>query len=150
MAIVRAILAGERDPHRLAELRHPQIRADHEEIAKSLEGNWRPELLFVLQQEVDMYDTYRRRIAECDRGLEAHLKSMPGMIPQNATGQDPTSQPDRPSERKLAPSGKRVQGNAPRFDLGGELQRIAGVDLTRIDSVSVMVAQTVISEVDWI
>src|SRR5260370_33184597 len=55
--IVRAILTGERDPKKLAQLSHPQIRASREEIAKSLEGNWRPELLFVLKQEVEMYDT---------------------------------------------------------------------------------------------
>ena len=60
--IVRAILAGERDPVKLAELSHPRIQASREEVAKSLEGNWRPELLFVLQQEVEMYDTYQQRI----------------------------------------------------------------------------------------
>src|ERR1700716_2553644 len=53
-AIIRAILAGERDPRNLAELSHPQIRATREEIVKSLEGNWRPELLFVLKQEMEM------------------------------------------------------------------------------------------------
>jgi transposase len=58
-AIVRAILVGERDPRKLAELSHPQIRASREEIVKSLEGNWRPELLFVLKQEMEMYDTPR-------------------------------------------------------------------------------------------
>jgi hypothetical protein len=73
--IVRAILAGARDPKKLAELSHPQIRASREEIAKSLEGNWRPELLFVLKQEMEMYDTYQRRIGECDKELEAHLKN---------------------------------------------------------------------------
>ncbi len=62
--IVRTILAGERDPKKLAELSHPRIQASREEIAKSLEGNWRPELLFVLKQEVEMYDIYQRRIAE--------------------------------------------------------------------------------------
>src|ERR1700681_1022458 len=55
MRIVRAILAGERDPHQLAKLRDACIQASHEEIAKSLEGNWRPELVFVPQQEVDLY-----------------------------------------------------------------------------------------------
>jgi transposase len=72
--IVRAILAGERDPKKLAELSHRQIRTSREEIAQSLEGNWRAELLFVLKQEVEMYDTYQQRIAECDRELEAHPK----------------------------------------------------------------------------
>src|ERR1700680_4303461 len=52
--IVRAILAGERDSKKLAELSHPQIRATREEIARSLEGNWRPELLFLLKQEMEI------------------------------------------------------------------------------------------------
>ena len=56
-AILRAIVAGERNPLKLAMLSDPRVHASHEEIAKSLEGNWRPELLFVLHQEVDMYDT---------------------------------------------------------------------------------------------
>ncbi len=72
-AIVRAIVAGERDPRKLAQFRDPRIQASEEEIAKSLEGNWRPELLFVLQQELEMYDTYQRRIAECDLQLQKHL-----------------------------------------------------------------------------
>ena len=75
-AIVRAIVAGERDPRKLAALSHPRIQASREEIAKSLEGNWRPELVFVLQQEVEMYDTYQRRIAECDQQLQKHLASL--------------------------------------------------------------------------
>jgi len=74
-AIVRAIIAGERNPQKLAELSHPRIEASREEIAKSLEGNWRPELVFVLRQEVEMYDTYQRRIAECDQQLQKHLAS---------------------------------------------------------------------------
>jgi transposase len=119
--IVRAILAGERDPKKLAELSHRQIRASREEIAKSLEGNWRPELLFLLKQEVEMYDTYQQRIAECDRELEAHLKSFA----------------DKANSKE----------DAPRFDLRGELWRVSGVDLTRIDGIHVLVAQTVISEV---
>ena len=46
-----------------------RIKASRTEIARSLQGNWRPELLFVLQQEVEMYDTYQRRIAECDQSF---------------------------------------------------------------------------------
>src|SRR5713101_6699298 len=82
--IVRAILAGERDPRKLAELRHPQIRASREEIVKSLEGNWRPELLFVLKQEMEMYDTYQRKIAECDRELQMHLKQFADSVGKSA------------------------------------------------------------------
>jgi len=147
--IVRTILAGERDPRKLAELSHPRIRASQEEIAKSLEGNWRPELLFVLKQEVEMYDIYQQRIGECDRELEAHLKRFADNVPQKTAEDGPVSekQKDKKVLAKLPRSGKRTQGNAPCFDLRSELYRISGVDLTRIDSISVLVAQTVISEV---
>jgi transposase len=147
--IMRAILAGERDSKKLAELSHRQIRASREEIAKSLEGNWRPELLFVLKQEVEMYDTYQQRIAECDRELEAQLKSFADKATvkdeQGQTGSKQRKGSD--GQNKMARSGKRSQGNAPRFDLRGELCRVSGVDLTRIDGIQVLVAQTVISEV---
>jgi transposase len=134
-AIVRAIVAGERNPQKLAELSHPRIEASREEVAKSLEGNWRPELVFVLRQEVEMYDTYQRRIAECDQQLQKHLASF-------ADSELPQS-PKAESKEKRAKSTK----NAPRFDLSSELKRITGVDLTRIDGIDVMVAQTLLSEV---
>src|SRR5882672_5862288 len=142
-AIVRAILAGERDPKKLAELSHPQIRAGREEIVKTLEGNWRPELLFVLKQEMEMYDTYQRKIAECDRELQSHLKQFADKVGRSAPEVTSTEQP-KASQAKKA---KRSQGNAPAFNLSSELNRISGVDLTRIDGVNVIVAQTVISEV---
>jgi hypothetical protein len=142
-AIVRAILGGERDPRKLAELSRPQIRASREEIVKSLEGNWRPELLFVLKQEMEMYDTYQRRIAECDRELEAHLKQFADNVGRSEPELTSTEQPKAFKAKKP----KRVQGNAPEFNLTSELQRITGVDLTGIDGVSVIVAQTVLSEV---
>src|SRR5215831_17021811 len=80
-AIVRAIVSGERNPQKLAELSDPRIEASREEVAKSLEGNWRPELVFVLRQEVEMYDAYQRRIAECDQQLQNHLSSLGDNVP---------------------------------------------------------------------
>src|SRR5882762_2949150 len=136
--IVRAIVAGERDPHELAKLRDARIQASHEEIAKSLEGNWRPELVFVLQQEVDLYDTYQKRIAECDQQIEKHLATF-------ADNRNPVQPPSPKGEIKKKK--KKPTQNAPAFDLSHELARIAGVDLTRIDGIEVMVAQTVLSEV---
>src|SRR5439155_9926829 len=113
-AIVRAIVAGERDPRKLAQFRDPRIQASEEEIAKSLEGNWRPELLFVLQQELEMYDTYQRRIAECDLQLQKHLASfMDSVAPRPSE-----VEPERKKKGKRAKPAK----NAPRFDLSHELQ----------------------------
>jgi len=134
-AIIRTMVAGERDPRKLAELSDPRIQASREEVAKSLEGNWRPELLFVLRQEVEMYDTYQQRIAECDEQLQKHLASFVDTIPCQSSQAEPERKKTKPAK------------NAPRFELGRELQRITGVDLTRIDGIDVMVAQTLISEV---
>jgi transposase len=133
--IVRAIVGGERDPRKLAELSHPRIQASRGQIAESLEGNWRQELIFVLQQEIEMYDTYQRRISECDQQLQKHLAAFADTVPP-------------PAKEELPPKKKGKQNkNNPHFHLADELQRIAGVDLTRIDGVDVMVAQTLVSEV---
>jgi transposase len=151
--IVRAILAGERDSKKLAELSHPQIRATREEIARSLQGNWRPELLFLLKQEMEMYDIYQRRIAECDQELAEHLKSFADNVPPKLTEEEPPSEQRQGKKArtskntKLIRRDKKAPGNRPQFDLSSELHRISGVDLTRIDSINVLVAQTVISEV---
>jgi transposase len=145
--IVRTILAGERDPQKLAALSHPGIRATRDTIAKSLEGTWQADLLFVLQQEVTMYDMYQERIAECDQALEQHLKHFADKVGDTAaaTEQSPTTAPTKP---RSGPKRRRKAGShAPQFDLGRELHRISGVDLTRIDGIDVGVAQTVISEV---
>jgi hypothetical protein len=133
--IMRAIISGERDSWRLAELSHPRIQASRAEIAKSLEGTWRSELIFVLQQELEMYDTYQRRIAECDQQLQKRLAAFADTVTP-------------PMKKELPPKKKKKQNkNNPHFHLADELQCISGVDLTRIDGVDVFVAQTVISEV---
>ena len=80
MAIVQAILKGERDRYKLADLADVRIQASREEIARSLEGNWRKELLFILQQEVNLYHIYQQQIEECDTALLAHLQTLDDMI----------------------------------------------------------------------
>jgi transposase len=128
--IVRAIIAGERDPLKLAQFRDPRVKASEEEIAKSLEGNWRPELIFILQQQMEMYDTYHRRISECDQQLQKHLAG----FADHARDLAQQSAERKPGKRSKAPAAK----NAPAFDLSSELERITGVDLTRIDGIEVM------------
>jgi transposase len=132
MAILRAIVAGERDPDKLAGWKHGRIRATKQQIAQSLEGDWREELLFVLQQSLELYDTYAGKIAECDQRIEAHLKTMqskPGATPQPLPE---TCQPRKPGAR---------------LNLRDHLHRIAGVDLTKIDGLDVQTVQIIISEV---
>src|SRR6266581_7484061 len=76
-AIIRAILQGERDPWKLARMKHYRIRASEEEIARSLEGNWQEDVLFELRQAVDRYDFCQLQIAECDRQLQKYLSELP-------------------------------------------------------------------------
>lgn len=135
MAILRAIVAGERDPERLARLTNARVRASRKEIACSLEGHWREELLFVLQQSLELYDTYQKKIAACDRRIEEHLQSMESKVD--------------PGVDRIPPP-RRVNGprkHMPRFDLRGQLYRLTGVDLTQIDGIDVQTAQKVISEI---
>ncbi|HTC70939.1 MAG TPA: IS110 family transposase [Acidothermaceae bacterium] len=144
--IVRAILAGERDPATLAALSHPGIHATRQTIAQSLEGTWQPDLLFVLQQEVAMYDAYLQRITECDAELERQLKTVADKGADTAAAGEPSPTTSR-ERRRSGPKRRRKAGShAPQFDLGRELHRITGVDLTGIDGIDVGVAQTVISE----
>ena len=76
MKIIGAILHGERDPWTLAALVEPGVKATPEDIAKSLEGNWREELLFVLRQQVELYRIYQEKINYCDLQLRKHLESL--------------------------------------------------------------------------
>ena len=76
LAIIQAILGGERDRYKLADLADVRIQASREEIARSLEGNWRKELLFILQQERNLYQIYQQQIAECDTALAAHFETL--------------------------------------------------------------------------
>ena len=134
MAIIHGILKGERDARVLAALADAQVKASKEVIAKSLEGNWRQELLFVLAQEVELYGVYQDKIAECDRQLQTQLRTMAPKVNLESNPLGPR------------PKGKRAQGNAPKFDLRTELYRLTGVDWTQVNGIDVTVAQSVIAE----
>ncbi len=74
MKIIRAIIDGERDPYVLANFRNKLCKKDEEEIAKSLEGYYRPEQVFVLKQSVEQYDFYEKQIQEVNQQLESLYK----------------------------------------------------------------------------
>jgi transposase len=134
MSIIGAILDGERDPWELAGLVQPEVQSTPEEIANSLEGNWRNELLFVLSQEVELYRMYQDKIQECDLQLREHLESFGSVV-------DLRAQPIGPR-----PKGKKGSKNAPAFDLRTELYRITGIDWSQVNGIDVLTAQTVIAE----
>ena len=132
MDIIEAIVVGDRDPRKLARLRDPRTKADEATIARSLQGHWREEHIFELTQALELYRVYQGKITECDREIEAQLER----FEDRSDGESPASN-----------GKKRNQGNAPRFDVQGQLYRMTGVDLTRIDGVDGFTALKVISEV---
>jgi len=136
LAILDAILAGERDCLKLAQLCHPSIKSPRDKIAQALEGDYRQEHLFVLKQSLAGYRYYQDRIVELDREIQTLMKEVG----------DPTR-----CEEALPTRTKRTkyqrQVNDPAFDLRHELYRIAGVDLTDIPGVSTLTAQVILTEI---
>ena len=108
LAIVDAILAGQRDAVELAKLRDSRIKADAETIRKSLVGNWRLEHLFTLRQSRELYRTYQRRIVDCDLEIE---KRLPRFEPRV----DPAEKPLPPDQKRNRAGRKEERKTAIRI-----------------------------------
>jgi transposase len=132
MKILRAIVAGERDPRQLAQFRNERCARSEAEITKSLEGHYKAEQVFMLQQALELYDFYDRQVHNCDQQLQALY--------------DQFEPPDEPGTPPPPPPSKRGK-NAVNFDLAAALYRMTGVDLTRIDGVDGVTVQKVLSEI---
>jgi hypothetical protein len=146
-AIIRALLAGERDAKVLAGLRDPRCQASEEEIVQSLQGNWKEDVLFELQPALDAYDFYQMQMAKCDQQLQRSMAILPTRAPAPA----PASASSLPSSKKgkqaRARKPRKPVGNPPAFDLAVERERILGVNATTIDGIDVMTIQTLLAEV---
>jgi transposase len=135
LAIVDAILDGNRDVQALAALRDPRIRASHESIVKSLVGDYRQEHLFTLRQSVGLYREYQRRIAACEQEMQRLMEGL-------ETKADPATLPTaKDSVRKC-----KVMPPARAMALREEAYRILGVDLTTIPGISVLHVQCILAE----
>ena len=128
--IIRALVAGQRDAWVLADMKNARIQASRADIAKSLQGNWRTEHLFALQQALAAFDFHGQQLAECDTAIETQLQALHLY----------TGEPDKAKKR----SNTR---NAPKFDLRVQLFKVCGVDLTRINGIDVSTALIVLSEI---
>ena len=141
LRIIRAIVAGERDPHKLASLRHPQCKKSAAEIAQALTGTWREEHLFVLKQALELYDFYTAQIAACDAEIE-----------RTYTATRPDWPDPAPDDREPLPANKRGSNskNLPKdtpVHVRQHLRRITGIDLTAVDGLSLDLAQKIISAI---
>ena len=136
IAIIRAIVAGERDAEKLAAFRDRNCKKSAEEIGRALTGTWRSEHLFVLQQSLEMYDEYTRQVEICDAEIERMYAST---RPDWDGGElKPPSQSKRNSHSKNAPKNQK--------EIRQHLKRLAGVDISAVEGIGVSGAQTVIIE----
>ena len=132
-AILDAILAGQRDPRKLAELRDGRCQNGEATIALSLQGNWREDHLFALKQAMDTYRFFHERLAEVDQKIEAQLKTFE----------------DKSQGKPLEPRTTRPKrtANTPAFDVRQYVYSMTGMDLTKAHGLDANTILTVISEI---
>jgi transposase len=136
LAIIRAIVAGERNPAKLAQLRHGRCQRSEADIAKALTGHYRSEHVFALKQALALYDAYTAQVAECDRQIEQQYQAIKPRFDPN--------DPDAP----LGPDPKvnSHSKNAPDFDARRQLFQLTGIDLTQVDGLHVSSVQQLLAE----
>jgi len=136
MKIIRAILAGERDPKVLAQYRDLRCKQSVSTIESALVGHYRVEHLFSLQQAVELYDIYVEKIIACDQAIEKKLSEFSEYPQQTEAAEE---------EKKTIK--KKPGKNAPHFDLVDEMIRITGVNLTEIPGINSVTTLSLIGEI---
>jgi transposase len=136
MAIVRAIVAGERDSVRLAQLRDPQCKSSEATFAKALTGTWKDEHLFALKQSLELYDFYTQQVTTCDAVIQQQFAAMKPRWEMT---------PDTPVAS--APARRRRRKNEVPAENRAEIIRLTGVDLAAVGGIGVSLAQTILSEI---
>ncbi len=133
LAILRQIVAGERDPRKLATRRDRRLRASEQTVARSLHGNWREEHLFTLTQALAHYDFLGQQIAECDETIGEALQSLPTLTDQTSAPVKAMRNPHRTS--------------AQQAHLHLALNEVMGVDLTRVPTLGIDTVLVLASEI---
>jgi transposase len=133
LKIIKDIVRGERDPLQLAKHRHSACKASEAEIASALYGNWRSELLFILEQTLKLYEFYQKQLHVCEKRIEECLRGM----------KDRSNGAPLPASLRM----RKAEKNEVRFGARALLFKIAGVDLTAIEGISETTALVVLSEI---
>jgi hypothetical protein len=136
MTILRAIVAGERDPLVLAQLRNPGCKSSEEKLAKAMQGTWQAPYLFVIGQALELYDFYTQQLAACDTEIKRYYSALK---PRFESEIDPTALP-------AAKPGSKSK-NKPSFNARAELTRVVGIDLVAVTGLSASSVQTIVSEI---
>jgi transposase len=135
LAILHDIVAGRTDPQQLVLHRDPRCHASAEQFVTALTGNYRPEHVFVLKQNLALFEYYQGMLSECDAAIEGHLRTL-------AAQMEPPTTPLPPRRTKPQSHGKE-----PRFDIRGYLYSLTGTDLSQIDGIGPYQALRLISEI---
>ncbi len=135
LAIVRAIVAGETDPVVLARHRDHRCAASEATIAAALTGHYRPEYVFILRQNLALYEMCHQQVAGCDEAVERVLVAL-------AAQAAPTPTPLPRARPRQKPG-----GNEPRFDVRTPLYKIVGMDLSQLDAIGPYAALRLVSEI---
>ena len=133
MRIIRAIVAGERDPDTLASYRDHRCQASVEKVRRALVGNDREEHVFALAQALELYDAYQAKVAECDIRIEVVLGRL-----RQAEG--------KPARELPAARHRTRQPNAPAFEVRTALHAVLGIDLTQIHGLGPYLALKLVGE----
>lgn len=128
--IIRAILAGERDPEKLAQFRDKRCRNSEKTIRESLIGNYREEHIFCLKQSLSIYDQYMIQIEKCDVAIEKIIKELEGL-----------------SDKKMTQKKRSTNKHQFSFDMHSELLRVTGIDLTAVPGLNTQIVAKIISEI---
>jgi transposase len=135
LRILRDIVAGRTDPHALAQHRDYRCHASAAEIVAALTGNYRPEHVFGLRQNLEAFDHAQQQIAVCDLAIEAHLQTLAAHATR-ATAPLPAARPRQ-----------KPRDNEPRFELRTPLHQLTGVDLSQLDGIGPYNALRLLSEI---
>lgn len=140
--IIRAIVAGERDPHTLAALRNERCQKEAEEIALALTGTWREEHLFVLTQALALFDCYTAQMSACDAQIARAFSVIKPRFEPAPEASVPVCAPTPPRRKPHSHS-----KNAPAVNTRAHILRLTGVDLVAVHGISDSIAQTILAEI---
>ena len=164
LRIIDAILSGQRDPEQLVKLRDKRVyKSTPQQMQAALVGDYRPEHLFVLSQSLQAYRFYQTRIEECDREIAPLLEKLaqqveaasaklnldalkPSSAKDGATTPEPLTE-SKPDSGLKAKRKRKARANEPKIDLAGLLERICGIDLTKVVGLNVLNVLLIVSEI---
>ena len=151
LRIIEAILAGERSPHVLVQLRDPRVKKSTvSEMEAALTGQYTEEHLFTLRQNIEGWKFYQGQLQQCDRQIEAALKAMASAskldVPEAPPKPVPPALPGSPGAKKKRQ--RPLHGNnAPTVDFSEQIRRICGVDLMKICGLNLLSVLMLIAEI---